>query len=62
MNEKELLRYNEAQIDAITRYRGMLSRKLGREIDESSAAMEWIHKYSDSFRRRFLARHPFNHT
>ena len=57
MNCNELKQYNMAQICEILKYKWIESEKVFYDIGEHRAAVEWIEKYSASFRETWCRVH-----
>jgi hypothetical protein len=60
MNKETLQHYIQDQLAEIMKYKWIESEKAGKDIGADRAAMEWIDKYSDSYREYWRGLHGFN--
>jgi len=53
--EEELRIFNTLQSEEIQKYKWIESEKIGHDIGEFKAAVEWVRLYSAGFREQFIA-------
>ena len=53
ITEEELREYNAKQIEEIQKYKWIESEKVGYDIGELRAAVDWIRQYSSAFREAY---------
>ena len=53
ITEEELREYNAKQIEEIQKYKWIESEKVGYDIGELKAAVDWIRQYSSAFREAY---------
>ncbi len=51
MTQQDLKMFNYAQMEEIRKYKWIESEKACRDIGDNQAALEWIEKFGDIFRR-----------
>lgn len=54
-SEDTLRDYNAQQVEEIQKYKWIESEKIGHDIGEFKAAVEWVRLYSAGFREQFIA-------
>ncbi len=53
MDKKEFHEFIQAQIQEILKYKYLESEKLGYDIGELRAGIEWVKKYAASFKKNW---------
>ena len=60
MSREELKCYLNAQVEEIRQFMQAESARRGCTVDFKQAAMEWIDRFSDTFRAKWFENHPIN--
>ena len=55
MTEEELRNYNLCQIEEILKFKWIESEKVGHDIGENKAAIQWITQYGSLFREFYIS-------